>query len=79
MSYRILCVCVVTVEEEHDVLEEDVFQEEVVSCFLSPLHAESVDYPETPVSSHFWGGGEIEIFKSSIIISVVSSTRDILK
>ncbi|CAK6952901.1 active breakpoint cluster region-related protein [Scomber scombrus] len=40
----------VPVEVEPDVLEEDVFQEEVVSCFFSPLHAESVDFPETPTT-----------------------------
>ncbi|XP_076581250.1 active breakpoint cluster region-related protein isoform X2 [Chaetodon auriga] len=38
----------VPVEEEADVLEEDVFQEEAVSCFLSPLHSESLDFPDTP-------------------------------
>lgn len=39
------------VAEEADVLEEDVFPEEAVSCFLSPLNTESVDFPDTPVSS----------------------------
>lgn len=43
----------VVVEAEPDVLEEDVFQEEAVSCFLSPLQTESIDFPDTPVSSHF--------------------------
>ncbi|XP_070848817.1 active breakpoint cluster region-related protein isoform X2 [Chaetodon trifascialis] len=38
----------VPVEAEADVLEEDVFQEEAVSCFLSPLHSESLDFPDTP-------------------------------
>lgn len=47
----ILCVCVsVLVEAEPDVLEEDVFQDEVVPSFLSPLQAESIDFPDTPVS-----------------------------
>ncbi|KAM4536877.1 active breakpoint cluster region-related protein isoform 3-T3 [Odontesthes bonariensis] len=35
-------------EEEAEVLEEDVFQEEAVSCFLSPLNTEGVDFPDTP-------------------------------
>lgn len=53
-TYYVLCVCVtVEVEAEADVLEEDVFQEEAVSCLLSPLQAESLDFPDTPVSSHF--------------------------
>ncbi|XP_029932091.1 breakpoint cluster region protein isoform X2 [Myripristis murdjan] len=38
----------VEVEADIDVLEEDVFQEESVSCLLSPLHTESVDLPDTP-------------------------------
>ncbi|XP_039996245.1 active breakpoint cluster region-related protein isoform X3 [Xiphias gladius] len=38
----------VPVEAETEVLEEDVFQEEAVSCFLSPFQAESIDFPETP-------------------------------
>ncbi|XP_041842653.1 active breakpoint cluster region-related protein isoform X2 [Melanotaenia boesemani] len=38
----------VPVEEEVDVLEEDVFQEEAVSSFLSPLNTESIDFPDTP-------------------------------
>ncbi|XP_071371394.1 active breakpoint cluster region-related protein isoform X1 [Centroberyx affinis] len=38
----------VEVEAESDVLDEDVFQEETVSCLLSPLHTESVDLPDTP-------------------------------
>ncbi|XP_018551974.1 active breakpoint cluster region-related protein isoform X1 [Lates calcarifer] len=38
----------VVVEAEPDVLEEDVFQEEAVSCFLSPLQTESIDFPDTP-------------------------------
>ncbi|XP_017281706.1 active breakpoint cluster region-related protein [Kryptolebias marmoratus] len=37
----------VPVVAEADVLE-DVFQEEAVSCFLSPLHSESLDFPDTP-------------------------------
>nr|XP_015802359.2 breakpoint cluster region protein isoform X1 [Nothobranchius furzeri] len=37
----------VPVEAEADALE-DVFHEEVVSCFLSPLNTESVDFPDTP-------------------------------
>ncbi|XP_040887801.1 active breakpoint cluster region-related protein [Toxotes jaculatrix] len=37
-------------EAEMDVLEEDVFQEEAVSCLLSPLQAESIDFPDTPTS-----------------------------
>ncbi|XP_051284797.1 active breakpoint cluster region-related protein isoform X1 [Dicentrarchus labrax] len=40
----------VVVEAEADVLEEDVFQEEAVSCYLSPLHSESLDFPDTPTS-----------------------------
>ena len=46
------CVSVV-VEAETEVLEEEVFQEEVMPCFLSPLQAESIDFPDTPVSSRF--------------------------
>ncbi|KAM9335239.1 active breakpoint cluster region-related protein [Symphorus nematophorus] len=38
-------------EEEADVLDEDVFQEEAVSCCLSPLHAESIEFPDTPTLS----------------------------
>ncbi|XP_070786126.1 active breakpoint cluster region-related protein isoform X2 [Enoplosus armatus] len=38
----------VPVEAETDVLEEDVFQEEAESCFLSPLLSESIDFPDTP-------------------------------
>nr|XP_046237451.1 active breakpoint cluster region-related protein isoform X2 [Scatophagus argus] len=38
----------VVVEAETDALEEDVFQEEGLSCFLSPLHPESLDFPDTP-------------------------------
>ena len=46
-----VCVCVsVVVVEEADVLEEDVFHEEAVTCLLSPLHPESLDFPDTPVS-----------------------------
>uniref|UniRef100_A0A1A8EV15 Breakpoint cluster region n=2 Tax=Nothobranchius korthausae TaxID=1143690 RepID=A0A1A8EV15_9TELE len=37
----------VPVEAEADALE-DVFHEEGVSCFLSPLNTESVDFPDTP-------------------------------
>uniref|UniRef100_UPI0037E9886C active breakpoint cluster region-related protein n=1 Tax=Semicossyphus pulcher TaxID=241346 RepID=UPI0037E9886C len=33
---------------EAEVLEEDVFQEEAVSCLLSPLHPEILDFPDTP-------------------------------
>lgn len=40
----------VVAEAEADVLEEDVFQEEAVSCLLSPLHSESIDFPESPTS-----------------------------
>lgn len=40
----------VVVETEPEVLEEDVFPEEVVTSFLSPLQAESIDFPDTPVS-----------------------------
>ncbi|MEQ2252996.1 hypothetical protein ILYODFUR_027493, partial [Ilyodon furcidens] len=29
-----------------DILE-DVFQEEAVSCFLSPFSSESIDFPDT--------------------------------
>ncbi|PWA28864.1 hypothetical protein CCH79_00012933, partial [Gambusia affinis] len=29
---------------------EDVFQEEAVSCFLSPLSSESIDFPDTPTA-----------------------------
>lgn len=46
-----MCLSVVA-EAEADVLEEDVFQEEAVSCLLSPLHSESIDFPESPVSLH---------------------------
>ena len=42
----------VEAEAEADVLEEDVFPEEAVSCLLSPLHSDSVDFPESPVSLH---------------------------
>lgn len=42
----------VEAEAEAEVLEEDVFPEEAVSCFLSPLNTESLDFPDTPVSSH---------------------------
>lgn len=38
----------VLVVAEADVLEEDVFQEEAVSCLLSPLHPETLDFPDTP-------------------------------
>ncbi|XP_069563754.1 active breakpoint cluster region-related protein [Brachyistius frenatus] len=38
----------VEAETETDVLEEDVFQEEAVSCLLSPLNAETMDFPDTP-------------------------------
>ncbi|KAM3857431.1 active breakpoint cluster region-related protein [Diretmus argenteus] len=38
----------VEVEADCDVLEEDVFQEESVACLLSPLHTDSVDFPDTP-------------------------------
>ncbi|XP_029382776.1 breakpoint cluster region protein isoform X1 [Echeneis naucrates] len=40
----------VPVETETDVLEEDVFHEEAVSCLLSPLQVESIDLPDTPTS-----------------------------
>ncbi|XP_067435872.1 breakpoint cluster region protein [Thunnus thynnus] len=40
----------VEVEPQPDVLEEDVFQEEAVSCLLSPLQAECLDFPDTPTS-----------------------------
>ncbi|XP_067380412.1 active breakpoint cluster region-related protein isoform X2 [Channa argus] len=38
----------VVVEAEADVLEEDVFQEEGGSCFLSPLPGDTIDLPDTP-------------------------------
>ncbi|KAM6895181.1 active breakpoint cluster region-related protein isoform 1-T1 [Lycodopsis pacificus] len=38
----------VAVEAETEALEEDVFQEEAVSCLLSPLLPESLDFPDTP-------------------------------
>ncbi|XP_054457352.1 active breakpoint cluster region-related protein isoform X2 [Anoplopoma fimbria] len=38
----------VPVEAETEALEEDVFQEEAVSCLLSPLHPETLDFPDTP-------------------------------
>ncbi|XP_068569433.1 active breakpoint cluster region-related protein isoform X1 [Cebidichthys violaceus] len=38
----------VVVEAETEALEEDVFQEEAVSCLLSPLHPETLDFPDTP-------------------------------
>lgn len=44
-----VCVSVV-IEAEADALEEDVFQEEV--GLLSPLHQDSLDLPDTPVSLH---------------------------
>ncbi|XP_032367236.1 active breakpoint cluster region-related protein isoform X4 [Etheostoma spectabile] len=39
------------VEPETEVLEEDVFQEEAVSCLLSPLLPKSLDFPDTPTLS----------------------------
>ncbi|KAK1890234.1 Active breakpoint cluster region-related protein [Dissostichus eleginoides] len=39
------------VQTETEVMEEDVFQEEADSCPLSPLHPESVDFPDTPTLS----------------------------
>ncbi len=49
----VVCACVsVVVEAEADVLEEDVFQEEAESCLFSPLHSETIDFPDTPVSLH---------------------------
>lgn len=45
-----LIVCVdLAVEARGDILE-DVFHEEAVSCFLSPLSSESIDFPDTLVS-----------------------------
>ncbi|XP_037615594.1 breakpoint cluster region protein isoform X1 [Sebastes umbrosus] len=41
----------VVVEAETEVLEEDVFQEEAVSCLLTPFHPESFDFPDTPTFS----------------------------
>ncbi|XP_028420237.1 active breakpoint cluster region-related protein isoform X5 [Perca flavescens] len=41
----------VPVEAETEVLEEDVFQEEAVSCLLSPLLPKSLDFPDTPTLS----------------------------
>ncbi|XP_039677253.1 active breakpoint cluster region-related protein isoform X4 [Perca fluviatilis] len=41
----------VPVEAETEVLEEDVFQEEAVSCLLSPLLPKSLDFPDTPTFS----------------------------
>ncbi|XP_008299381.1 breakpoint cluster region protein [Stegastes partitus] len=38
----------VPVEAETDVLEEDVFRDEAEPCLLSPLHPESIDFPDTP-------------------------------
>ncbi|XP_063756573.1 active breakpoint cluster region-related protein isoform X3 [Eleginops maclovinus] len=38
----------VPVQTETEVMEEDVFQEEAESCLLSPLHSESIDFPDTP-------------------------------
>ncbi|XP_038588586.1 active breakpoint cluster region-related protein isoform X2 [Micropterus salmoides] len=38
----------VVADAETDVLEEDVFQEEAVSGYLSPLLSESLDFPDTP-------------------------------
>ncbi|KAM3590067.1 uncharacterized protein V6R79_003178 [Siganus canaliculatus] len=40
----------VVAEPDADVLEEDVFHEEAVSCLLSPLHSETLDFPDTPTS-----------------------------
>ncbi|KAM7377269.1 hypothetical protein PAMA_013864 [Pampus argenteus] len=40
----------VEVETEPEVLEEDVFQEEAMSCLLTPLQAECLDFPDTPTS-----------------------------
>ncbi|XP_071062626.1 breakpoint cluster region protein isoform X1 [Pseudochaenichthys georgianus] len=39
------------VQTETEVMEEDVFQEEADSCPLSPLHPQSVDFPDTPTLS----------------------------
>ncbi|XP_078132648.1 active breakpoint cluster region-related protein isoform X2 [Sander vitreus] len=41
----------VPVEAETEVLEEDVFQEDTVSCLLSPLLPKSLDFPDTPTLS----------------------------
>lgn len=46
----VLCVSVVVGTEVEE--EEDVFQEEVGSCLLSPLHPETMELPDTPVSLH---------------------------
>ncbi|XP_029942761.1 breakpoint cluster region protein isoform X2 [Salarias fasciatus] len=40
----------IPVETESDVLEEDVFHEESVSCLLSSLNPESIELPDTPNS-----------------------------
>lgn len=39
------------VAAEADIMEEDVFHEEGVSSFLSTMNIESIDLPDTPVSS----------------------------
>ncbi|XP_011485830.1 active breakpoint cluster region-related protein isoform X1 [Oryzias latipes] len=41
----------VSAEAETDITEEDVFQEEVVSSFLSTMNIESIDLPDTPLFS----------------------------
>uniref|UniRef100_A0AAQ4QY75 Si:dkey-33c9.6 n=1 Tax=Gasterosteus aculeatus aculeatus TaxID=481459 RepID=A0AAQ4QY75_GASAC len=38
----------VPVETETEAVEEDVFPEEAAPCSVSPLHAESLDFPDTP-------------------------------
>lgn len=45
-----MCLC--AVETETEAVEEDVFPEEAAPCSVSPLHAESLDFPDTPVSPH---------------------------
>ncbi|KAL6118544.1 uncharacterized protein ACO6RY_03330 [Pungitius sinensis] len=38
----------VPVDTETEAVEEDVFQEEAASCSVSPLHPETLEFPETP-------------------------------
>ncbi|XP_034712487.1 active breakpoint cluster region-related protein isoform X4 [Etheostoma cragini] len=49
--HAVYYVCCCVVEAETEVLAEDVFQEEAVSCLLSPLLPKSMDFPDTPTLS----------------------------
>lgn len=48
LPYRYVCTNP-HMKAGEDVLE-DVFHEEAVSCFLSPLNSESIDFPDSLVS-----------------------------